>query len=150
MSLVGAGCPQMALLLSHCSLSRVPAPNLGALRSLPALLASKSCQQDQDQCLHGGVEWCQGLEGILKCGDARNGEQAPSSCPYETGGAGHRMGSWRVHSRCAECMVGLISSHGEAPAANNTFFTPLKEDHKDPCAAGSTGGCMTWDGAAGL
>lgn len=57
----------MVLLLSHCSLTCVPAPNLGALRSFPALLALMSCQQDQDQCLHGGAEGCQGLEGILKC-----------------------------------------------------------------------------------
>ena len=57
----------MVLLLSHCSLTWVPAPNLGAVRSLPALLALMSCLQDQNQHLHGEAEWCQGLEGIRKC-----------------------------------------------------------------------------------
>lgn len=57
---------------------------------------------------------------------------------------------WRIHSWFVECMAGLVSRNEEAPAAENAFFTPLKEDCEDYGAAGSTGSCMTWEGATGL
>lgn len=148
------GCPRTSLRSWRLPIVSWPSPVQAYAEVMLAVGTSWTRGGGDTVCteqLSGVREW----KPSVSVGDARDGEQAPFRCPCGTGGAtGCKLDPWRMHTGCPEHMVvsrqvGLLSSHGETPAAGDTF-TPFKEAGTTHHAAGSTGGCKAQAGAAGL